>query len=172
MSKAKKIFIILAIVAVLVIGWEVYCVLSENSSGDNTDDQDPGVAANTDDFDAYLKSLGLEEKKPVFTPSAVAKDASLFPIKYGSKGDNVRYVQRLFNEYAPLYGLPTIADDGIYGDKTNQALDVAYTAFIANGLSKDYIKKNVMTPTADGHYTISQKQFTGYEYFMKVVMHK
>lgn len=173
MSTAKKIFIVLAVVVVLALGWEVYCVLSDNKAkADDTPGDQNGTDTDIDDYDAYIKSLGLQEKKPIFTPSALAKDTSLFPIKYGSKGDHVRYIQRLYNEYAPLYGAPVIASDGIYGDDTDKALDRAYRAFQIAGLDKEYIKKNVMTPTSDGHYTISQKQFTGYEYFMKVILKK
>ena len=173
MSTAKKIFIVLAVVVVLALGWEVYCVLSDNKAkADDTPGDQNNTDTDIDDYDAYIKSLGLQEKKTIFTPSALAKDTSLFPIKYGSKGDNVRYIQRLYNEYAPLHGAATIADDGIYGDKTDKALSIAYNAFRAVGIDKAYINKNIMTPTSDGHFTISQKQYTGYEYFMKVILHK
>lgn len=169
MKTSYKIIIGVGAVVLLYVLWELYCAWQDTKKDDESFD---GSTPDADDYDAYLKSLGKETLKPVFTPSALAKDTGLFPIKYGSKGDHVRYVQRLYNEYAPLYGAPVIASDGIYGDDTDKALDRAYRAFQIAGLDKEYIKKNVMTPTSDGHYTISQKQFTGYEYFMKVILKK
>lgn len=170
MKTSYKILIGVGVVVLLYVLWELYCAWQDGKTDES--DDGPGASVGPDDYDAYLKSLGKETLKPVFTPSALAKDTGLFPIKYGSQGDHVRYVQRLYNEYAPLYGAPVIASDGIYGDDTDKALDRAYRAFQIAGLDKEYIKKNVMTPTSDGHYTISQKQFSGYEYFMKVIMHK
>lgn len=168
MKTSYKILIGVGAVVLLYVLWELYCAWQDGK----TDESDDGSTLDADDYDAYLKSLGKETLKPVFTPSALAKDTSLFPIKYGSKGDNVRYIQRLYNEYAPLHGAATIADDGTYGDKTDKALSIAYNAFRAVGIDKAYIHKNIMTPTSDGHFTISQKQYTGYEYFMKVIMRK
>jgi len=169
MKTSYKILIGVGAVVLLYVLWELFCAWQDTKKDDESSD---GSTLDTDDYDAYLKSLGKEELKPVFTPSKVAKDTSLFPIRYGSKGENVRYIQQLYNEYAPKYGVSVIAADGIYGNETDKALSLAYRAFQLVGLSKDYINKNVMTPTSDGHYTISQKQFTGYEYFMKVILKK
>lgn len=170
MKTGHKILIGVGAVVLLYLLWELYCAWQDGKT-DSADESGTG-SGSTDDYDAYLKSLGKEKSKPIFTPSPLAKDTSLFPIKYGSRGDHVLYIQRLYNEYAPLHKAATIAADGIYGNDTDKAMGLTYRAFQIVGLDKDYIHKYIMTPTSDGHFTISQKQFTGYEYFMKVVMHK
>ncbi|MDR0694935.1 MAG: hypothetical protein LBF81_06520 [Prevotellaceae bacterium] len=67
----------------------------------------------------------------------------VFPVKYGDRGEHVRKLQQAANEYMRRY--PTtftdtepLAEDGIWGEKTEDAL---YYAFgVSNSVSEEKYK--------------------------------
>ena len=98
-----------------------------------------------------------------FSYSTVAKTASNFPVQYGSRNGAVAYLQKVYNAYAKNNSLSAIDQDGIYGNNTATALAALATAMYQNGLSIDYIKKNIMSVDTNGRCVITQSQFKNWE---------
>ncbi len=133
-KKQQKKKIIIASVAVGAagilgyFGWQYLKKKKESKSGADLDKELmlPNVSANYS-TPVFPSSSPKPIKKPSYssTPSAPIADRSAFPLKKGSKGENVRLLQEaLISKYGKSI-LPKYGADGDFGTETVNALKKA-----------------------------------------------
>ena len=201
MKTSTKIFIGVGVVFALYLVWEVYCVVSENTTDDDENPYDTPTAG-TEDYDAYIAGIEASAgtgdsgssggsnssggKSSFWStvaafflgPSAIdfssiassqsgsgnstwisSADANFsaseFPIQWGSEGTAVKQLQKWLNTF--VYNSKTIVEDGIYGQKTNNAMDRLDTMINADASLKKY--KSTLYTKSNGRYTITESQF-------------
>lgn len=101
--KEKKIYIAIAVIVLVVFAlWLAKKLVNKSNSGIT-----PSESTNTK------------------TPTTVITDAP-FPLKIGSRGDNVKCLQRFLNAHNDSGILAPLQIDGIFGSKTQNMLSTLY----------------------------------------------
>lgn len=101
--KEKKIYIAIAVIVLVVFAlWLAKKLVNKSNSGIT-----PSESTNTE------------------TPTTVITDAP-FPLKIGSRGDNVKCLQRFLNAHNDSGILAPLQIDGIFGSKTQNMLSTLY----------------------------------------------
>ena len=156
--KNKKLIIGITIAAVLIAAVIIIMVAKAKKAGALTSGNvnNPGTAGSTgisDDTGSIKQPSVLDKVTTTVSnwwddifgtaPKTITYSPSVFPLKYGSEGDEVRELQLWLNyhliiPYAPLN------DDGVWGDKTDAA--VRRTLNVTE-VTEAWFKSNILKQT-------------------------